>query len=63
MFICYICEKPSQPNEKQTKKVVKTRPAIYKHLDEKGYAKPGKGTEIVKEVSICPRCAAESKVI
>lgn len=67
MFKCEKCHRVTEPREKQTKISTITRPKIYenkcKHKNRKNIFVTY-GEEIVKEISICERCAAkhESKI-
>lgn len=69
MFKCENCGRTSEVGEKQTVKVLKTRPKEYRHkvLNVKGkpiknkktgqfLEKVSNGEEIVKEIIICGRC-------
>jgi len=70
MFNCHGCQKPSKPHESMTRVPVKTRAASYPFRKdansrkvggqiEKKPDKGGQGTETVKEVKLCPRCAKQ----
>lgn len=59
MFKCKICGKMTQPGEKQYKKIVKTRNKTYHNLDKYGKERISKGSEIVKEINVCEKCAKE----
>ena len=56
MLKCEKCGRITEPNEKQHKKIVKTRERIYKNQDKYGNTKTSKGFEIVKEINICEEC-------
>lgn len=68
MFPCGICLRTTEPGEKATRLVVKTRTVIYpKIFDAHQFRMEGKkeirddpggrGIEIVQEVTACPACA------
>lgn len=57
MFKCELCGKITKAGEKQHKKVVQTRNKTYINIDKKGNEKKTTGTEIVKEIRICEKCA------
>lgn len=59
MFKCEICGNITKPNEKQYKKVVETREKTYSYIDKYGNEKTSTGSEIVKEINICEKCAEE----
>lgn len=61
MFRCEMCGNITQSGEKQHKKVVETRNRVYHYLDKYGKEKTSKGTEIVKEIKICEKCAEIDK--
>jgi len=64
MYICKICGTSSNPGEKQTLKVVKTRPTSYKHMkviNRKKVEIVTRGYETVKEIPVCPRCLKEGE--
>jgi len=48
MYICQKCKKVQSSRTPSFKEVVETR--------EKTYPKGGVGTEIVKEIMVCPSC-------
>lgn len=52
MFVCYDCEKSTEPREPQHKVVIEKRKVIYLNLF--------KGWEIVKEVALCSECYRNS---
>jgi hypothetical protein len=56
MFICDTCHEVTAPREKARKLVTETRPMVY--TDWQHGRKQGHGTEIVTEITVCPRCAA-----
>lgn len=56
MFKCEECGRITQSGEKQHKKVVKTRAKVYYNTDKYGNEKITKGSEIVKEISVCEKC-------
>ena len=56
MFRCDRCKRITEPGEKQTKKVVKTRNKTY--FNGK---KETTGKEIVKEINLCEKCAKEEE--
>lgn len=57
MFKCEKCGKVTRAGEKQHKEIVKIRNKTYNHIDKYGKEKTSKGTEIVKEINICEKCA------
>lgn len=59
MFKCEKCGRITEPKEPQTKLVDEVRPVSY--LDEHRQV-IGRGTEIVKEISVCQPCAAIDEV-
>ena len=50
-FRCDRCKTATAKGEKMTRRVTETRPRIYPN--------GGRGTEIVREVRLCPRCASQ----
>ena len=59
MFKCDKCKRITKAGEKQHKKVVETREKVYINIDKYGKEKRTTGTEIVKEINVCERCAEE----
>lgn len=57
MFKCEECGKITQLGEKQHKKVIKTRKKIYYYTDKNGKERTSTGSEIVKEINVCEKCA------
>lgn len=57
MYRCDICGKVTKSGEKQNKKIVETRDKIYNYRDKYGKERVAKGTEIVKEINVCKKCA------
>jgi len=53
MFKCEECGKVVGPKIRGKMKIIKTRLAIYE--DEEGIER-ARGTEIVKEIRVCPEC-------
>lgn len=51
MFNCDFCKKTTAPREPMQRLVVQTRKRIYVHGEDESI-----GSEIVKEVALCPRC-------
>lgn len=63
MFICDFCHVVTEPKEKLTRVVTKTRAREYVNTDEaSGIKTRTKGTEIVKEVNCCSVCAEWEKI-
>ena len=69
MYRCQICNTVVPPGNPAHEIVVETRPAVYphrpganrflrKHKIEKRDDRGGSGSEIVRTVIACPRCAA-----
>jgi len=61
-FICEVCKKPQKPKTKATKVVTEIRTVTYPPIIDKRTGRVKKiptGTEIVKEVMMCPRCASK----
>ena len=56
MYICAACRLVQPPKTPALSKVLETRDRVY--LDEKGLV-IAKGTEIVREIRVCPACAAK----
>uniref|UniRef100_A0A6M3LLX8 Uncharacterized protein n=1 Tax=viral metagenome TaxID=1070528 RepID=A0A6M3LLX8_9ZZZZ len=57
MFRCELCKKVIGPGIPSYKKVIETREKIYQIKDkETKKVKETKGTEIVKEISVCSSC-------
>jgi hypothetical protein len=54
MFRCDACHEVTKPREKAHKFVVESRPKVY--TDWQQSRKQGRGTEIVKEINVCPAC-------
>ena len=54
-FSCPICKKQVGPGVKMTKIVVESRHKVY----TEHRSKPT-GTEIVKEIGVCPECAIDN---
>jgi hypothetical protein len=75
MFRCQICEKIVPPKTRENKLTLVTRPKVYEARGPdpterrrfRGRGRPkaeprdrgGTGYEIVQEISVCPKCAAE----
>jgi hypothetical protein len=75
MYRCQICDRIVPPKTRQHKLTVATRPKVYPSRGPepserrrfRGRGRPkaeprdrgGSGFEIVQEVSVCPKCAAE----
>jgi len=70
MFKCEICEKIVPPSTPATRMTVKTQEALYPSRKDANRYKAGRryrtsddrggiGSQIVKEVMVCPRCAKE----
>lgn len=61
MFRCDNCKQITQKKEPQTKIVVETRPREYEvgFDDLTGLPIMSKGSEIVKEINLCPKCVKE----
>lgn len=57
MFKCEECGRITQAKEKQHKKVIKTRKKIYYYLDKYEKERTSVGSEIVKEINVCEKCA------
>ena len=61
MFKCQKCKQTTKPNEKLNKVVIATREKEYtnKFIDKNGreQVKITYGTEIVKELNLCEKCA------
>jgi hypothetical protein len=53
MFICQLCQRKTEPGEKMTKVVVRTRPVVYLS----GREEISRGSEIVREAKVCVPCA------
>lgn len=75
MYRCQICKTVVPPNTPATRLVVETREKEYPTTADRGprgkkprlnrYQQPadigGKGTEIVREIVVCPACARKSR--
>ena len=59
MFKCDKCKRITKSGEKQHKKVVEKRNKTYINIDKYGKEKRTTGTEIVKEINVCEKCAEE----
>lgn len=59
MFNCGVCHLAIGPRIPPTQVVVETRPTRYLNYDEEGKPIESKGTEIVKEMNVCPDCATK----
>lgn len=62
MFRCQKCNTTTNPGEKETKIIIETRKVSYKKPSyDKGkkFITTTHGTEIVREIKVCPRCALE----
>lgn len=59
MFQCGSCHFTSEAKEKPLRVVSETRERIYEHRDPITGVPIGssKGSEIVSEINLCPRCA------
>lgn len=65
MFRCEKCKKVTEPREKQTKIVVLKRPRTYEFISRyknRNHTSISYGTEIIKEISVCERCAAKNEI-
>ncbi len=69
MFICQITKRCSKPYEKPTKLVVETRNKVYygwrlnAETEKMEYVEVGRGTEIVKEISVSEEGLKEWKLM
>ncbi len=64
MFKCGKCGKTTEPREKLVKKPIIIRDRVYQTLLKKDSYKgiiTTVGTEIVKEINLCERCALEEQ--
>jgi hypothetical protein len=59
MFNCFSCKRSIGPRVQSVSIILETRPVVYtgKHPETGLPVQVGAGTEIVKEVKICPGCA------
>jgi len=58
-FICYQCKASTLPRLPATPIIVETRKVKYLNYDAEGDEVHSKGTEIVKQVNVCPSCAED----
>lgn len=64
MFKCEKCGRTTEPREKLVKKPIITRDKVYQKVLKKGIHEEiitTVGTEIVKEINLCERCALEEQ--
>lgn len=64
MFKCEKCERITEPREKLVKKPIITRDRVYQVAVKKNNCDgivTTVGTEIVKEINLCERCALEEQ--
>lgn len=64
MFKCEKCGKITEPREKLVRKAIITRDKVYQTTFKKGIHKEiitTVGSEIVKEINLCEKCALEEQ--
>jgi hypothetical protein len=63
MHYCQSCKKMSKPNETANKAVVETRKKVYNELPNNARRRtPMSFMEIVREIVICAKCAANTNL-
>lgn len=60
-FICGQCHHVVAHHISPSMKTIRTKPVVYVNYDLEGDEVISKGEEIVKEIGICPACAAEGE--
>jgi len=76
MYRCEVCDRVTESGTPSNRIVIETRPTEYPHREKVHWHPPtdrgqgkwvddpgGVGTEVVREIRMCPECAAKARTL